>query len=139
MHLTFILDDNPNPMLHRQPQDIIFPDNLLPDHQYCNFRGQAKGMKAVLEEWGLWDYLCAQNRGKPLFGDSAKCKLSQKAHDALGQSAAAQSLFDDAEDKLNVNFDQIGVYILPSNGTTFEQRGSQTAYIHPACCKLCGR
>jgi hypothetical protein len=27
--------------------------------------------------------------------------------------------------ELNVNFDQIGVYILPSNGTTFEQHRSE--------------
>ena len=99
MHSTFILDDNPNPTLHSQPQDLIFPDNLPPNHQYYNFRGQAKGMKAVLEEQGLWDYLCAQNGGKALFGDCAKCKLSQKARDALAQSAAAESLFDDAEDE----------------------------------------
>ena len=86
-------------MLHGQPQDLIFLDNLPPDHQYYHFHGQVKGMKAVLEEWGLWDYLCAQNGGKALFGDCAKCKLSQKARDALAQSAAAESLFDDAEDE----------------------------------------
>lgn len=99
MHATFIPDDNPNPALHGQPQDMIFPDNLPPNHEYYNFRGQAKGMKAVLQERGLWDYLCAQNGGKALLGDCAKCKLSQKARDALARSAAAQSLFDDAEDE----------------------------------------
>ncbi|KAI0250190.1 hypothetical protein BJV78DRAFT_1155347 [Lactifluus subvellereus] len=99
MHATFIPDDNPNPVLRGQPQDMIFPDDLPPDHQYYDFCGQAKGMKAVLEERGLWDYLCTQNGGKALFGDCAKCKLSQKAHDALARSAAAQSLFDDAEDE----------------------------------------
>jgi hypothetical protein len=99
MHATFIPDDNPNPALRGQPQDMIFPDDLPPDHEHYNFRGQAKGMKVVLEERGLWDYLCAQNGGKALFGDCAKCKLSQKARDALARSAAAQSLFDDAEDE----------------------------------------
>jgi hypothetical protein len=82
MHATFILDDNPNPTLHGQPQDMIFPDNLPPDHEYYNFHWQAKGLKVVLEEQGLWDYLCTQNGGKALFGDCAKCKLSQKC-DAL--------------------------------------------------------
>ncbi len=99
MHATFIPNDNPNPALRGQPQDMIFPDNLLPDHEYYKFCGQAKGMKAVLEERGLWDYLCTQNGGKALFGDCARCKLSQKARDALSRSAAAQSLFDDAEDE----------------------------------------
>jgi hypothetical protein len=31
--------------------------------------------------------------------------------------------------KLNVNFNQIRVYILPSNGTTFEQCGSEQVNI----------
>ena len=51
MHLTFIPDDNPNPVLCGQPQDLIFLDNLPPDHQYYNFCGQAKGMKAVFEDY----------------------------------------------------------------------------------------
>jgi len=53
----------------------------------------------ILEEWGLWDYLCTQKASKALLGDCARCKLSQKACDALAQSAAAQYLFDDAEDE----------------------------------------
>jgi len=99
MHVTFIPDDNPNPALRSQPQGMIFPDDLPPDHKYYNFRGQAKVMKAVLEERGLWDYLCAQKGVNALLGDCAKCKLSQKARDALARSATAQSLFDDAEDE----------------------------------------
>ena len=61
-----------------------------PDHKYYNFFGQAKGMKAMVEEQGLWGYLCAQNGSKALFGDCAK---SQNACNALSQSTAAQSLW----------------------------------------------
>ena len=98
MHSTFISDDNPNPTLHGQSQDLIFPDNLPPDHQYYNFCGQAKGMKAVLES-GASGTICVLRMEVKHYLETAKCKPSQKARDALARSAAAQSLFDDAEDK----------------------------------------
>ena len=99
MHATVIPNDNLNPELHDQPQDMVFPVNLPSDHKYYEFYGQAKGMKVILKEWGLWNHLCTLNGGKALLGDYPKCWMSQKACDALAQSAAAQSLFDDAEDE----------------------------------------
>ena len=99
MHATVIPNDNPNPELHGQPQDMVFPADLPSDHKYYEFHGQAKGMKVILEEQGLWDHLCTLNGGKALLGDCPKCRMSQKARDALAWSAAAQSLFDDAEDE----------------------------------------
>lgn len=99
MHSTTIPADNPNPALCGMAQDMCFAENLPSDHPFHEFCGQPKGMKVVLEERGLWDGLCAGNNGKALIGDCASCKMSQKAHDALARSAAAQSLFDDAEDE----------------------------------------
>ena len=99
MHATVIPNDNLNPELRGQPQDMVFPADLPSDHKYYEFRGQAKGMKVILEERGLWDHLCALNGGKALLGDCPKCRMSQRARDALARSAAAQSLFDDAEDE----------------------------------------
>ena len=49
MHAAFIPDDTLNSALCGQPQDMVFLDDLLPDHEYYNFHGQAKGMKVVLE------------------------------------------------------------------------------------------
>ena len=99
MHPTTIPDDNPNPELRGQRQEMVFPIDLPQDHKYYEFRGQPKGMRVVLEERGLWDGLCALNGGKALFGDCSDCKMTQKARDALARSAAAQALFDDAEDE----------------------------------------
>ena len=71
MHATFIplfLEDNSNPMLCDWPQDIIFLNDLPSNDKFHEFHGQVKGMKAVFEpkEWGLWDYLYAQNGDKSL-------------------------------------------------------------------------
>src|SRR6267154_2555325 len=99
MHTTTIPHDNPNPQLHGQPQEMVFPTDLPQDHKYYEFCGQPKGMRAVLEERGLWDRLCTQNGGKALLGDCSDCKMSQKARDALARSAAAQALFDNGEDE----------------------------------------
>ena len=73
MHATVIPNDNLNPELHGQPQDMVFPVDLPSDHKYYEFHGQAKGMKVILEERGLWDHLCALNGGKALLGDCPKC------------------------------------------------------------------
>ena len=83
MHPTTIPDDNPNPELRGQRQEMVFPIDLPQDHKYYEFRGQPKGMRVVLEERGLWDGLCALNGGKALFGDCSDCKMTQKAQDAL--------------------------------------------------------
>ena len=63
MHATVIPNDNLNPELHDQPQDMVFPVNLPSDHKYYEFCGQAKGMKVILKEWGLWNHLCTLNGG----------------------------------------------------------------------------
>ena len=87
MHAAFIPvfpEDDPNSMLHDWPQDIIFLNDLPSNHKFHKFRGQAKGMKAVLEP------------------DLAKGhKGSHALLNALAQSAAAQSPLNvnDAEDK----------------------------------------
>ncbi|KAG1824000.1 hypothetical protein EV424DRAFT_1346241 [Suillus variegatus] len=99
MHSTLIPADNPNPALRGVAQDMCFAEDLPSNHQFYEFRGQPKGMKVVLEERGLWGSLCAANGGKALLGDCASCRMSQKDRDALARSAAAQSLFDDAEDE----------------------------------------
>ena len=99
MHPTTIPDNNSNPELRGQRQEMVFLIDLPQDHKYYEFHGQPKGMRVVLEERGLWDGLCALNGGKALFGDCSDCKMMQKARDALARSAAAQALFNDAEDK----------------------------------------
>ena len=79
MHPTTIPDDNPNPKLRGQCQEMVFPIDLPQDHKYYEFHGQPKGMWVVLEECGLWDGLCALNGGKALFSDRSDCKMTQKA------------------------------------------------------------
>ena len=57
MHSTTIPSDNLNPDLCAKPQTMIFDSDLPPGHKDYEFRGQAKGIKCVLEEHGLMEEL----------------------------------------------------------------------------------
>ena len=50
MHATTIPMDNPHPELRGQTQEMSFPMDLPVDHKYYKFRGEPKGMQAVLED-----------------------------------------------------------------------------------------
>lgn len=99
MHATRIPENNPNPELRGQEQLMSFPTIENPDDPFAKYSGQAKGMRIVLEERGLWDILIRESGGKAPKGECARCKLSQKARDAQTRAAVAQTLFDDEEDE----------------------------------------
>lgn len=88
MHSTVIPDNNPNVHLRGVVQEMVFDPNLPPTHPDYPLRGQAKGMKRVLEERGLWNDLVRLNGGKALLGDCKECKLSQKEKEKRAQEAA---------------------------------------------------
>ena len=98
MHSTIIPDDNPNPHLWGQVQLMIFNDDLTSDDPNYEFCGQPKGMKRVLEERGIWDELVRHNSGKPIPGDCAKCKMSQKEKEKQAREAAESMAGQDKEE-----------------------------------------
>ncbi|KAF4621818.1 hypothetical protein D9613_012166 [Agrocybe pediades] len=75
---TTIPDNNPNNSLRGKIQTMVFSPNLPPDHPFYEFRGLPKGMKYILKERGLWDYLTHANGGKEIPGDCQYCKASRK-------------------------------------------------------------
>ena len=83
IHSTIIPHDNPDPNLHGQVQDMVFPKDLPSTHPHCAFCGKPEGMRVVLQERNLWDTLKALNCGKDIVGECSSCKLSKKARDAL--------------------------------------------------------
>jgi hypothetical protein len=99
MHLTNILQDNPDPTLHGQVQDMVIPSNLPSTHLHYAFCGKPKGMRVVLQEQKLWDHLKALNCGNDILGECLSCKLSQRARNALVCGSTAQSIFNDTEDE----------------------------------------
>ena len=68
---------------------MVFDANLPPDDPNYAHRGQAKGMKFILKECGLWEHLTQLNGGKEILGDCAKCKLSHKEKEKQAQEVAA--------------------------------------------------
>ena len=99
MHSTHIPQDNPNPLLRGQTQEMIYG----PDHP--DYPNQPKGMEAVLKEHGLFDWL-DKGRGKKPVGVCATCKLSETKHDQA-LKAAKERLEEDPE-----TFSSIGNIIL---------------------------
>ena len=97
MHSTIIPVDNPNPHLCGQVQLMIFDDDLPPDNFNYEFCGQPKGMKWILKEWGIWDELVWCNGGKPIPGDCAECKMSQKEKEKQAWEAAESMAGQDKE------------------------------------------
>ena len=91
MHSTTIPDDNPFPHLWGVQQDMVFSENLPPNHIYYANHGQPKGMKIVLEECGLLAHVVAQNGGKSVLGECANCKMSQWAQDKATREATLAS------------------------------------------------
>ena len=81
MHPTTIPNDNANPEFRNKPQTMVFSKDLPESHPDYEFRGQAKGMRRVLEERGLWEELSHLNGGKGIPGDCATCKMTQKEKD----------------------------------------------------------
>jgi len=79
MHSTTIPDDNPFPHLRGLHQDMVFPEDLPPNHIHYANCGQLKGMKIVLEECGLLAHVAAQNGSKSVICEWANCKMSQRA------------------------------------------------------------
>ena len=68
---------------------MIFPNDLPPHHPYFQFRRQLKGMRVILEEWGILAHIIAQNCVKVLPGDCANCKMSQHSQDKAAHERAA--------------------------------------------------
>jgi len=102
MHDTYIPFDNPNPDLRGQPQSMVFPSNLLPDHPDYQFRGQPKGMQSVLEERGLIPMLRAANGGQAV-GECRICKLSREAQEQLHRDALAAAEGNDGPSEGHAN------------------------------------
>lgn len=98
MHSTRIPMDNPNPALRGLPQEMNFPENLPPSHPHYQFRGQPKGMRVVLEERGLLDWMSAKNGGKRPIGTCENCRMSQKARDKKAREEAAAKIGEDDND-----------------------------------------
>ncbi len=100
MHDTTIPMDNPNPELRGQHQTMNFPDDLPPTHQYYAFRGQPKGMRIILEERGLYEWMREKNGGRKPVGICQDCKMSQKARDKKAREEAASKIgADDGDDQ----------------------------------------
>lgn len=95
MHATTIPENNPHTDLRGKPQSMVYPD----DHADPGLRGKAKGMRAVLEERGLWaDLVAASPNGRPV-GDCKWCKLSQKERERQERlEAIAMAGADDDDD-----------------------------------------
>jgi hypothetical protein len=97
MHDTIIPSSNPHPHLRSKPQQMNFPKDLPPSHPYYEFCGLPKGMKAILQERGLYDYLVKLNDGK-FNGTCQECKLSDKTRDQRAREAAAARIGIEEED-----------------------------------------
>jgi len=103
MHDTVIPMDNPCPELCGQPQTMVIPPDLPPDHRDFRLCGQAKGMSRILEEQGLISVLQAANKGKAV-GECQVCKLSCAAQEQLCREmqVAAEEGEELAESRLDV-------------------------------------
>jgi hypothetical protein len=95
MHATKIPMDNPYPELRGQPQEINFPIDLPSDHPYHKFCGQPKGMRVVLEERGLYEWMREKNGGQKPIGICENCRMSQKARDKKAREEAASKIGED--------------------------------------------
>jgi hypothetical protein len=69
---------------------MVFPEDLLESDPYFKYRGQAKGMRAVLKERGLILPLKAANGGK-LFGECQFFKSSRETQEKLLREAQASA------------------------------------------------
>ncbi|KIJ46611.1 hypothetical protein M422DRAFT_164849 [Sphaerobolus stellatus SS14] len=108
MHPTFIPMDNPNPALRGQPQSMSFPAELPPCHPHYEFRGKPKGMRQVIEERGLLDYLTSVNGGKVPPGECKFCKASREKQEQLMREAQA---IVDEPDETREDIPQLGTSI----------------------------
>lgn len=98
MHDTIIPKSNPPPQpgwpdTRGQPQSLVYPK----DHPDPDLRGQAKGMKVMLQEReSVWERLCAENSGeKKVVGKCKTCKLSAAKKDAMRRIAEAEAAGQD--------------------------------------------
>lgn len=105
MHSTRIPDSNPHPHLRGKEQSMVFDENLPPNHKYYNHRGQARGMRVVLEERGLWDLLKAVNGSKDLPGDCKECQMTQKAKQKRAEEDASRMAGQDEPEETDDDLD----------------------------------
>lgn len=58
-------------------------------------------MRIILEERGLWDALTEANGGKPIPGDCAECKMTQKARAQRALEEASRMAGEDETEETN--------------------------------------
>ena len=110
---THILHSNPDPApreedTHGRVQQMIFPD----DHPDECLRGQAKGIRVVLQErksvWERFTTICEQRKTKPV-GKCALCTKSQTRKDAERHVAFVEATGEEeaasADDVILLNVD----------------------------------
>ncbi|KAH6879968.1 hypothetical protein BKA70DRAFT_1127028 [Coprinopsis sp. MPI-PUGE-AT-0042] len=84
MHDTVIPESHPNPALRGKVQTMVYGD----DEEDETLRGQPKGMRKFLQDRELWEALCEANGGKPIPGDCANCKMTQKERERRAREEA---------------------------------------------------